>query len=56
MKFDKEEENKIVDLKLIFEDYARKLFKDTEKSFYRKIGRSPGWKDLRKEIDWKRFK
>ncbi len=56
MKTEREEENKIVDLKNVFEDYARRLFKDTENSFYRKIGRSPGWKDLRKEIDWKRFR
>lgn len=45
----------IINLKDIIEDYARQFFKSSEKPFYRRIGRQTGWKDLRKEIDWKRL-
>ena len=46
----------VINLKEIIEDYARIFFKESERSFYKRIGRSCGWKDMTKEIDWKRLK
>ena len=46
----------IVNLNNVFEEYARLFFKQSERKWYQKIGRKYGWKDLRKEIDWKSLK
>jgi hypothetical protein len=40
----------------MIDNYAYRFFKENEKEYHRKIGRSLGWKELAKEIDWTNFK
>ena len=46
----------VVSLNELVEAYACKFFKENEKDYYRRLGKSYGWKELVKEIDWKGFK
>ena len=43
----------VVNLKEIVENYAHRFFKENEKEYYRKLGKSHGWREYVKEIDWK---
>lgn len=43
----------VVNLKELVENYAYKFFKENEKEYHRKLGKSYGWKEMVKEIDWK---
>jgi hypothetical protein len=40
----------------IVENYAHKLFKDYERDLYKKIGKDCGWKDLVKNINYKKLR
>jgi len=43
----------VVNLKELVENYAYKFFKENEKEYHRKLGKSYGWKEMAREIDWK---
>ena len=46
----------VINLKEIVENYARTFFKENEKEYYKKLGKSLGWKELHKEIEWKKLR
>jgi hypothetical protein len=43
----------VVNMKDLIENYAYKFFKENEKEYYKKMGKSYGWKEMTKEIEWK---
>ena len=48
--------NPIINLKDLVDSYARKLFKENEREYYKAIGKQCSWRDLAKEIDWSNFR
>jgi hypothetical protein len=45
----------VVNLKDLIENYARLFFKENERDYYKKLGKSVGWKELTKDINWKKL-
>ncbi len=46
----------VVDIKELFDNYARLMFKENERDYYSKLKKSVGWKELTREINWKKLR